>query len=275
MSESIATVSGLFVYPVKSCAGIELNGVRFDGRGPQLDRRFMVIDADGEMITQRSAPILSQVKPALAPTALSLTAPRKAALKIPLSGGEQSRTRAVVWKFETEADDMGDDAAHWFSELLGKPARLVRWAEDQLRSTSKRHTQIDSQVGFADGYPALLLSEASLADLNGRLDAKVGMDRFRPNIVVTGCPAFAEDSWQTVQLGNLTLDVVKPCDRCEIIGVNQQTAETSREPLRTLADYRRDGNKVLFGQNCVHHDWGSVRVGDPVEILATRPAQER
>ena len=165
---------------------------------------------------------------------------------------------------------MGDGAASWFSDAVGKPVRLVRWAEDQMRPVSKRHTQLDGQVAFADGYPALLISQASLTDLNGRLEIKVPMARFRPNIVVDGCDPFAEDTWQTIRIGNLTLDVVKPCDRCEIVTVDQQTGQVAKEPLKTLASYRREGNKVLFGQNCVHHDWGSLRVGDPVEVLSLR-----
>lgn len=256
-------ISALYIYPIKSCGGIELQGVRFDDRGPQLDRRFMVIDQDGQMVTQRTAPKLALVKPALAPTALSVTGP-PGTLKVPLSGGEVGRTKAVVWKHETQADDLGDTAASWFSELLDQPVRLVRWAEEMPRPVSKRHTSIEAQTAFSDGYPVLLLSEASLADLNQRLTAPVAMNRFRPNIVVSGCQAYDEDAFGRFSAGAMTFDAVKPCKRCSITTVDQTTAATGKDPLATLATYRKQESGVVFGVNCVHHGWGMLRVGDTI-----------
>lgn len=258
-------VSALYIYPIKSCAGIELQGVRFDDRGPQFDRRFMVISSDGQMVTQRTAPQLCLARPALSPTALTVRAPDLPNLTLPLESGGR-RTSAVVWGHETEALDQGDQAAAWFSRLLDQPVRLVRWADDQIRPTSKRHTDRDGQIGFADGYPILLLSEASLNDLNRRLAAPLPMNRFRPNVVVRGCGAFAEDSWREIDLGALTCSVVKACVRCAITTVDQASAAVGREPLATLAGYRRKDNRVVFGQNCIHHGRGHIRVGDPVTI---------
>lgn len=268
---TLPKISALYIYPIKSCGGIELQGVRFDDRGPQLDRRFMVIDADGQMVTQRTAPRLALVKPSLAPTALSLTGP-PGPLKVPLSGGEVGRTSAVVWNHETQADDLGDGPAAWFSALLEQPVRLVRWAEEMPRPVSKRHTDLDAQTAFSDGYPVLLLSEASLTDLNGRLASPVTMDRFRPNIVVSGCEPYAEDDFGRFQAGMMTFDAVKPCSRCAITTVDQRTADKGQEPLATLASYRTRDRKVVFGVNCVHHGWGMLRVGDSITLSSPQAA---
>lgn len=263
---STITVSGLYIYPIKSCAGTSLSGVRLDHIGPLFDRRYMIVDQDGEMVTQRKVPQLALITPALQPTSLALRAAGMKELKVPLTS-HGPRTRAVVWKHETKAIDQGADPAGWLSEFLGMPVRLVRWADDQVRPVSKRHTERDAQTAFSDGYPLLLISEASLKALNDRLETPLPMTRFRPNIVVKGCQAFEEDSWKELQIGDLGISVVKPCDRCSITTVDPVTAETGPEPLRTLATFRKDGNKVLFGQNCIHHDFGMIRVGDPVRVV--------
>lgn len=261
------TVSAIYIYPIKSCAGIELTGVRFDERGPLFDRHFMVVDQDGQMVTQREVPDLALIAPALLPTMLSVSAKGFKELKLPLNSHEGTRTRAVVWGHETQAIDQGNKAADWFSAALGRPLRLVRWADDQVRPVSKKYSQRDSQTAFSDGYPILLTSEASLADLNSRLATPVRMERFRPNIVVTGCDAFAEDHWEEITVEDLGMDVVKPCGRCTTINVDPVTGQVGQEPLKTLASYRTQGQRVVFGQNCIHHGFGSVRVGDPVHAM--------
>lgn len=260
-------ISSLHIYPIKSCAGIELSGLRFDARGPQLDRRWMLIDAGGQFVTQRQEPGLSRVRVSLSPTALIVDAPQMPTLRVPISGGDGPRVPARVWGHETAAEFVGDEAADWFSDALRRNLRLVRWAEESVRPVSKRHSELDSQTAFSDGYPVLLVSEASLADLNARLQTPVPMDRFRPNLVVGDCEPFAEDGLRRIGVGDLVLDVVKPCDRCSITTVDQYTGETGVEPLRTLASYRRHGQKVRFGQNCIHHGPGMLRVGDAIEVL--------
>ena len=167
------------------------------------------------------------------------------------------------------AVDQGQEASDWFRGFLGVPCRLVGMADEHVRPTGRRLRPGD-QVSFADSYPLLLISEASLEDLNARLAAPLPMDRFRPNIVVSGCPPYAEDGWRTVRAGAVGLDVMKPCVRCVITTTDQQTAQRSTEPLRTLATYRRDADGgVIFGQNLLHHGPGALRVGDPVEVLET------
>jgi hypothetical protein len=265
----MASVSSLHVYPIKSCRGLDLKAVRFDLLGPLYDRRFMVVDDSGAFLTQRELPRMTLIEPRLGPTALQISAPGMPQLKVAMTQRGARRLDIQIFRHTGPAEDAGDHAADWFSSVLERPCRLVRFPEDAVRAVSKQHTALDARVGFADGYPALLLSEASLTDLNSRMKERMTMDRFRPNIVVRDCEPYAEDGWKRIRIGDLVLDVVKPCDRCSITTVDPRSGVAGKEPLATLADYRKRDGKVLFGQNCVHHEPGSVRVGDEVEILET------
>jgi uncharacterized protein YcbX len=265
----VPTVASLHVYPIKSCRGLDLTAVRFDELGPLYDRRFMVVDAQGAYLTQRALPRMALIAPKLGPTALIVTAPDMPQLKVAMSQRDAKRIEVQVWRHRGPAEDCGESAADWFSSFLGQPCRLVRWADDQRREVNPKYARSPAATAFSDGYPVLLLSEASLADLNGRLQQRLPMNRFRPNLVVRDCEAFAEDSWRKIGVGELELDVVKPCDRCAITTVDQLTGVAGKEPLATLASYRTRENQVLFGQNCVHLGFGSIRVGDPVEVLET------
>jgi uncharacterized protein YcbX len=265
----MASVSSLHVYPIKSCRGLDLKAVRFDLLGPLYDRRFMVVDESGAFLTQRELPRMALIEPRLGPTALQVSAPGMPQLKVAMTQRGARRIDIQIFRHTGPAEDAGDHAADWFSSVLQRACRLVRFPEDAVRAVSKRHTELDARVGFADGYPALLLSEASLTDLNSRMKERMTMDRFRPNIVVRDCEPYAEDGWKRIRIGDLELDVVKPCDRCSITTVDPRSGVAGKEPLATLAEYRTRDSKVLFGQNCVHHGPGSVRVGDEVEILET------
>jgi uncharacterized protein YcbX len=265
------TVAALNVYPIKSCRGLPLKAVRFDLLGPLYDRRFMLVDEAGKFLTQRELPRMALIEPRLGPTSLQISAPGMPQLKVAMAHRDSKRIEVAVWGYEGAAEHAGEHAADWFSSFLERSVQLVHFPEDVRRKVSQRHTELDAQVGFADAYPVLLLSEASLADLNGRMKSPLPMDRFRPNLVVKDCDAFAEDRWKRIRIGDLTLDVVKPCSRCAITTVDQITGQRGTEPLTTLATYRKHENDVWFGQNCVHHGPGSVRVGDQVEVLETAP----
>lgn len=265
-------VKSLHVYPVKSCRGLALQSVRVDARGPLYDRRWMIVDAAGTFLTQREEPRLALVRVTLRPTEIALDAPNMRNLRVPARGRDGARLAVSVWNHRGDGEDAGDAAAEWLGEHLGRPCRLVRFPDEARREVSKRHTEIDAETAFTDGYPILLISDASLADLNGRMKGTLTMERFRPNIVVGSTEAYAEDTWKRIRIGDVLLDVVKPCARCTITTVDPTTAETSKEPLATLASYRRRGNDVLFGQNCVHHGPGTLRVGDEVEVLETQAA---
>jgi MOSC domain-containing protein len=271
-----AVVSQLHVYPVKSCAGTALEVAQLDARGIVHDREFMVIDRYGDFLTQRELPRLALIRPRRTEDLLELSAPGMPLYWLtPLVEGGSTTVR--VWRDHVAAIDQGDSVADWLSEFLGEHCRLVRQVDSAIRHVDRAYaTDPRDQLGFADGYPLLLLSEESLADLNRRLAEPLPMNRFRPNVVVRGvAEAFAEDCWARIRIGEVECSAVKACARCVITTTDQLTAERKPEPLLTLTAYRRVPRGVLFGQNVIHHTRGVLRVGDPVDVLSRRAEAER
>lgn len=262
-------VSQLHFYPVKSCAGTPLRTATIGNRGIKYDRQWMVVDEDGHFLTQRQLPRMALICPQIDEEkgVLRLNAPGMSELAVNLhSNGTQ--LSVTVWDDDCRALDEGDDVAHWFGQFLGVSCRLVKFAPDYLRQVDQNYAKRkDDQVGFADGFPFLLLTESSLADLNQRLAEALPMNRFRPNIVLSGTDAFAEDGWTRIGINGVYFDVVKPCARCVITTVNQDTGQAGSEPLKTLTGFRRVSGKVLFGQNLTHVNQGSIAVGDQVELI--------
>jgi uncharacterized protein YcbX len=230
----------------------------------------MVIGEDGRFLSQRQHPHLALVRVGLDAGGLRLEAPNVPSLEIPLEGPDRPTRRVTVWNDECDAVDEGRQAAEFFSSHLHIGARLVRLADDTARPLGTSAAQPGDKVSFADAFPFLLLSQASLDGLNRRLSLPLPMDRFRPNIVVTGCPAHAEDGWHHVRIGEIDFRVVKPCTRCVVTTTNQETGEQGPEPLKTLAGYRLVDGEVIFGQNLIHVGRGSIRLGDRVIVLAGR-----
>jgi uncharacterized protein YcbX len=264
-------LSELFVYPIKSCRGIRLPEARLAECGIEHDREWMVVDRDGLFLTQREHPRMALIETLLTPDALRLSAPGLEALEIPLLGEEGPRHRVRVWSYEGTAVDQGDAAAEWLSSFLGMGCRLVRHDRAFQRPVDPAYAVGDDRVGFADAFPLLLISQASLDDLNARLPEPIAMERFRPNLVISGCAPYEEDRWRTLEIHGVTFHVAKPCARCTVPTVDPRTGERGVEPLRTLATYRRDSaGKVYFGQNLIHEPkHGVLRVGDPVQIIRT------
>ena len=254
----------LYVYPIKSARGIAVDEWETDDFGLMLDRRWMLIDEDGLFISQRNQPRLALVVPSVRDGALRIDAPGMPPLQLPLNPAPAVTTSVTVWASTCTAAWLGEAPARWFSQFLGSPASLVHMPDTTLRPANPVYAPAGTRVSFADGYPMLLISEESLADLNRRLEMPLPMNRFRPNLVVAGCEPYEEDRWRSIQIGDLPLNVVKPCDRCVIPTTDQATAERGTEPLRTLATYRTIGGKVMFGQNVVHQGRGRLRVGDAV-----------
>jgi uncharacterized protein YcbX len=261
------TVASLHVHPIKSCRAMDLVAVRFDPLGPLYDRRFMIVDDAGRFLTQRELPKLATITPRLGPTSLLITAPHMPQLKVAMTQHGARTIEIEVWRFKGPAEDVGDHAADWLSSLLERPCRLVRWSAAALREVNPSHARTQSATAFTDGYPVLLMNEGSVEDLGKRVGQRVAMNRFRPNLVVRGAEPYAEDAWRRIRVGELELDVVKPCTRCVTTTTDQLTGERGKEPLATLATYRAREGEVVLGQNCVHMTLGSVRVGDEVEVL--------
>jgi len=270
----LISLSTLYYYPIKSCAGTSVSRAQAAERGLVDDREYMLVDAQNHFLTQREFARMALIKPTLRDGLLTVTAPNMETLTVdPM---EYTETRdVVVWDDTCRAHDMGNLAAEWFSTFLGTTARLVRQDRRQKRRVDPRYAPHDNdEASFSDGFPFLLISEASLADLNARLATPLPMNRFRPNLVVTGCEPFAEDTWKRICIGTLELALVKPCARCAITTTDQATAVRGKEPLATLATFRRtQGNpKVMFGQNVIYaqsdaNRGGWLEVGMPVEVL--------
>lgn len=231
----------------------------------------MVVDAGGRFLTQREQPKLARVGIGVASDSLTLRVPSGAQLSVPLDRCTGARVEIEVWRHRGPALDQGDAAAALLSAHLGIPCRLVRLAPDHARRVNPEFFPGEAHTAFSDGYPLLLLSAASLADLNARLDAPVPMERFRPNLVVAGCTPYAEDGWKRIRVGAIEMVVAKPCSRCVITTTDQDTGErTGPEPLRTLSSYRSGNRGVCFGQNLVHLGRGPIEIGATVEVLEGR-----
>lgn len=260
-------LSAIYIYPVKSCLGIAVNSARLDTWGLEWDRRWMVVDANGCFLTQRQLPRMALVETALNSEALCLKAPNMPELRLPLSGEIGEEVNVRVWQDRCQAVDQGDKASEWFSSFLGaKSIRLVRMSKNFVRPVDPNYAPQDAQVSFADGFPLLIISEASLAKLNSRLEKPIPMNRFRPNLVVTGCEPFSEDNWYTVRIGNMVFNGVKLCRRCVITTVDQATGSCGKEPLLTLATFRRVSDGIIFGQNLVHAGVGELQVGNSISL---------
>ena len=230
----------------------------------------MIVDETGTFVTQRTEPRLALVDVAIdeAREALLLSSPESGALRLPLAPCEGAMRRVRVWKDEVDALDGGEAAARWASHVLGAPGSLVFMPDRTERRAKPGFAKDGDLVGFADAFPLLVATTASLGDLNSRLEQPLPMDRFRPNIVVDAPVAWAEDGWKHVRFGGVTVRIVKGCDRCVVTTVDQRTAERGVEPLRTLATFRERDSKVWFGMNGIPDAPGEITTGDPVTVLA-------
>jgi len=258
------------LYPIKSCRGSAVDSAIVGKRGIEGDRSLMLITPAGEFLTQRDHPRMALINPQWRGGVLELSAPGMPARAItPIAGGP--RRRVTIWRDTCEAADQGEAAAEWFSAFLDAPCRLVRLADDFTRAVDQKYApRPTDQAAFSDGFPFLIVSQASLDDLNQRLTTPLPMNRFRPNLVIAGSGPFAEDTWKLIRVGDILFDVVKPCARCAITTTDQATAVRGKEPLHTLAAYRTVNGEVMFGQNAIHHTEGRIALGDVVEILETR-----
>lgn len=261
----MARVSRIFVYPIKSCRGIEVDSAELTWRGLAHDRRYMLVDSAGRFLTQRRHPRMALIGTAMTPDGLEITAPGRKPLSLPAALDDASYETCMVrvWSDTVEATLADASANIWFSEFLGFACGLVYLADHQHRPVQNEAAQFDDEVGFADGSPLLLISDASLSELNSRLETPVGIERFRPNLVVTADAPHAEDEWRSIGIGAATLDVAWPSSRCVLTTVDPATGvkDPAGEPLGTLGSYRRRDAKVYFGQNLIPRALGTIRVG--------------
>jgi uncharacterized protein len=228
----------------------------------------MVVDQQGNFLTQRSIPRMALIRVKLTSQNLIVESDGMKQLSLPLSPSHGESVHVHVWDDSFDAMDAGPQAATWFTEMLSRPCRLVYMPEQTERLVNPKYSAQKTIVGFADAFPFMLISQASLDELNSRLAESVPMNRFRPNIVLTGCDAYDEDTWTAVRIGSLNFQVAKPCSRCTVPTVNQETGIRASEPMLTLSSYRTVDNKVYFGQNLTHESRGILTIGD--EVHATQ-----
>lgn len=265
-------LSRIFVYPIKSCRGIEVREATVGTRGLDGDRRYMVVDGNGRFVTQRQFPQMALVETALTPDGFRVSAPGHEPLELParIAAGADGATgcRVRVWQHTVEATLARSEINVWFSAVLGFACGLAYMADDQHRPVQNEAAGFDDEVSFADGAPLLLTSEASLADLNARLDRPVTMAHFRPNLVVAAERPFEEDDWDSVEVGDASFDVAWPSSRCIMTTIDPETGvrREDGEPMRTLKGFRQRGPKVYFGQNLLPRRLGRITSGVEVAV---------
>ena len=264
MTHSIAR---LRIHPVKGAQGTDVDAVEFDDVGPVFDRRWMVVRPSGLFVTQREVPGLATVRPRLADGEMTLEAPGVGTLSVPVAF-DGPTTRVRVWEAEVDASTGPPIVDQWMSEALAGDYRLVFMGRDAERVTDPTYAE-GHRVGFADGYPVLVVGEGSVEELSRRAGRAIPVERFRPNVVVAGARPHEEDRWRRFAAGELAFSGVKLCARCKVTTHDQQSGarDPDSEPLRTLAKYRRIEDKAYFGLNAVHHGPGRLRVGDEVEVV--------
>jgi uncharacterized protein YcbX len=267
-----ATLTDLYTYPVKSCRGIRAETARLGTTGLDDDRHWMLVRPNGRFVTQRELPRMALVATSLSADALTLDAPGKTSLRVGRDA-HAATLDVTIWKFDGRGIDCGDAAAEWISAYLDTPLRLVRFDPQVPRVCSPEWTPGTQAVTeFSDGFPMLVISRASLAELNTRLPRALPMERFRPNLVIDGVQAYDEDRIHELRADEVTIRIVKPCMRCAITTTDQQTGERDGvEPLQTLKSYRFDSQQrgVAFGQNAIPIEGigEGLRVGQRFEVV--------
>lgn len=269
----VFSLSQIFIHPVKSMRGLQLSHAQVAESGPAFDRIFMLTRPDGTFITARQYPQLVCFTPALVANGVTITAPDRESITINFSDFSNEMRPTEVWGNQFRACVAPDSVNQWLSERLNHSVQL-RWVGPELTRRIKRFP--DVSLSFADGYPFMLINQTSFDALQQRCPTPIKLPQFRPNFVVNGAPAFAEDGWKTVRIGEVIFDVVKPCSRCTLTTVNIETGkpQPQGQPLTTLQQFRTAENgDVDFGVNLIARGHGVVRVNDAVEVLETAPAR--
>lgn len=260
-------LSQIWIYPIKSLGGISLSEARVLPKGLEYDRRWMLIDENGVFMTQRAYPTMALFRTSLVEGGVAVRFERDK-ITIPFVGQETEPIVTRVWDDAITVRPLGGPFSDWFSEKLGVSCRLVRFPEENSRTVQHEAGVRQERISLADAYPFLVIGQASLDDLNGRLSKPVPMNRFRPNFVIDGGKPYEEDSWLDFAIGTNRFKGVKRCSRCTMTTVDQDKGTKGSEPLKTLSTYRTRNNKTYFGINLVARDHLQVRLGDPVQVNA-------
>ncbi|MDD1626521.1 MAG: MOSC domain-containing protein [Methylococcaceae bacterium] len=264
MTHSI--LSAITLYPVKSLAGISVTSWPVIKTGLLYDRKWMLIDADRQFLSQRKLPKMALIKTALTDRHLILSASGMEDLSLPLMPMDGDIISSTIWHDQCDARSVSREADQWLSYFLKLDCRLVYKPDEMIRQVDPRYAYDTDNVAFADGFPFLMISENSLVSLNQEMQLNLPMARFRPNLVISGCAPYAEDSWREISIGTIDFRLTKPCSRCSVPAIDPETAQTGKEPLTTLNRIRKWENKIYFGQNALHNQSGILTVGDTVQV---------
>jgi uncharacterized protein YcbX len=263
----VINVTHIFIYPIKSLQGVELDKADVLQKGFKYDRRWMIVDSENLLVTQRTHPKLSQIKLEINGESIILGYEGKEDITIPLILSSGDPLRVTVWNDEVDAISENSAVSDWISSTVGMSCKLVFMPENGQRLINPNKARNGEHVSFADGYPYLVLGQASLDDLNSRLDIELPMNRFRPNIVVKGTTPYEEDSWVDFKIGDLLFYGTGACKRCVFTTIDQVTGQKGAEPLKTLATFRKEGKEVIFGLNAIATDDGVISVGDELVVV--------
>lgn len=244
-----------------------MDSVKLVSTGIRYDRHWMLVDHQGQFLSQRQHPKMATIATGLNSDSLVVNAPEFDTLELETNQKDGDRTPVQIWRDQCSAAKVSATADQWFSDLLGVACHLVFLPDAEQRLVDPRIAQKNETVGFADGFPMLVLSLASMELLNQKLQDSLDINRFRANIIINGCPANAEDDWASMTINGIQLDLVKACSRCSIPGIDQKTAEINPQILETLASYRRINRKILMGQNAIHRQTGTIAKGDSVTFI--------
>lgn len=267
------TLSEIHIYPVKSFAGIQVDAWKVDAKGLELDRKWMVVDREHQFLSQRRLPEMVKVETRILADSLQLSAPGMGSISFPLTQEPGPVITTSIWKDDCPATLVSAEIDQWLSDFLHTPCHLVYQADETVRQVDQRYAAPEDKTSFTDGFPFLIISENSLAVLNRKLPAPLPMSRFRPNLVVTGCDGFAEDTWRRIRIADIGFRLPKPSGRCPVTTIDAETARYGKEPLKTLSRFRKLQNKVYFGQNAIHDNPGTLRIGDEILVHETGAPQ--
>lgn len=262
-------ISELYIYPIKSLGGISIQQAEVTDRGFKYDRRWMLIDDNNRFLSQREVATMALLKVGLGDTGLTVTNTADAStLFIPFAPKKNEFIEVVIWDDTCKGQLVSDEADKWFTQALGLNCRLVYMPDDSHRPTDPRYAD-NNITSLSDGYPFMMIGQASLDELNSHLDEALPINRFRPNMVFTGGSPYHEDTMNEFTINGIHFNGVKLCARCNITTINQVNASKGKEPLKTLAGYRSKNKKIYFGQNVVHAGVGVITVGDELSVLST------
>ncbi len=266
-------LSNIFIYPVKSLAGIEVTHWQVNEKGLLHDRKWMLIDSHNQFLSQRRMPKMTLIKTQLTTTELILSTATTGSISLAIAPQGGSEIISTIWKDQCPSKTISKQADQWLSDFLEIECKLVYQPDHVTRFVDPHYASKTDIVNFSDGFPFLITSQASLDSLNEAMGLTLPMQRFRPNLVIAQCESYAEDSWREIIINNIAFRLPKPCSRCPVPTIDTETAKTGKEPLTTLNRLRKWNNKVFFGQNALHNSSGELSVNDLIEITQTGPKQ--